>query len=53
MRTTTEKKKIIREKPVVSKDTSDYSNDPVFVKKHEHAIEFVKKHGLPEPSKKR
>ncbi len=36
-----------------TKGTADYSNDPFFKKKHEQAIAFIKKHGLPEPPKKK
>lgn len=32
----------------IVKKLRDYSNDPVFLKRKEEAIKFLKKHGLPE-----
>ncbi|WP_158085500.1 hypothetical protein [Niastella vici] len=37
----------------IVKKLRDYSNDPVFKKKAEDAIKFLKKHGLPESFKKK
>lgn len=47
-----DKKKEVKPYPF-TKGTADYSNDPFFKKKHDQAIEFIKKYGLPEPSKKK
>ena len=37
----------------IVKKMRDYSNEPVFKKKAEDAIKFLKKHGLPESIKKK
>ncbi len=40
-------------KVTIVKDMRDYSEDPFFKKKAESAKEFLKKHPLPESSKKK
>jgi hypothetical protein len=52
MRTTASKKSKQGEMIIVKK-MKDYSNDPVFRKKAEDAINFIKKHGLPDAFKKK
>lgn len=37
----------------IVKKLKDYSNEPAFKKKAEEAIQFLKKHGLPESFKKK
>ena len=37
----------------IVKKMRDYSKEPVFKKKAENAIKFLKKHGLPESFKKK
>lgn len=53
MAATTEKKTKGKKEAVVTNRMPDYANDPFFMKKREQAIAFVKKHGLPEPTKKK
>ena len=52
MSTAIDKKKEVKPYPF-TKSTVDYSNDPFFKEKYEQAIAFIKKHGLPEPSKRK
>lgn len=52
MGNTTKKKQNSKAKKVDPKATTDYINDPYFVKKREAAAAFLKKVGLPESFKK-
>lgn len=52
MSTAIDKKKDVMPYPLI-KSKADYSNDPFVKRKTEEALAFIKKHGLPEPSKKK
>jgi hypothetical protein len=49
---TTTAKKDNKSNVTVVKKMRNYSNDPVFKKKAEDAMKFLKKHGLPKSVKK-
>jgi len=54
MRSATKNKKISDVEPVaIDSDMKDYSKDPYFIKKHEQALAFLKKAGIPEDFKKK
>lgn len=47
MGTAKDKKKTQNIQPASAITLRDYSNDPVFAKKHQEAIAFIEKYGLP------